>query len=820
MMLGGLLADARHATRIYVRTPLATGFAVGGLALAIACVAALLTLFSDLMLKPHSGYRDGRELITVGQTSGTRYMPLSYELVERIDQQVVSVQGMSGVYVVPLDLSYQGTKVQVPMELVSREFFPTLKPFVQMGRGFNEQDHQANAEPVAVLSHDAWGRYFGGDPGVLGQVVTVSGKPHLMSVSLKKDSGGAPSAPGEQSQSFRIVGVMAPASSGSFGTNTAVWLPYERASGFVAAGATSRRAPVLHAIGRLSAGASVDTVRDELSQRFKNPPPELGIQANNRLDTMEGVVQDVLGQRDAQQQVRLFLAGGVLLVLVAAANVSLFLLSRAPSRQRELSIRTAVGATLRRLMQQLVTEAAVLVFAATILGWMLSIWLAFLLQQQALLARAQWRTASAFDWRVLLMISACACLLTFLVALAPTLGLLNRSIAAGAKMTTARAGWGQRLAGTAQIAVAGVVVSAALAFGWHLHLMANADLGFRSSNVLVVSTRPKPGQVMATMTNSTDTAIRRARYRDVIERIPGVDSVGFGSSIPGRMAESVIRLESANAPEQLIDVPVAAADENFRRVLSMQLLQGSDLNEREQNSVLVNETFAKTLFGRSTVVGEVIASSGMTIAGVLKDAAFVHPSAEVRPMIFRTATPFSVREWILVSTQLSAVQLRQQLARYAESGDLDFEVADVEPLVDVWNRTLASDNARTALSGMTAAVVVLLAALGFYSTQTYLVSAGKREYAIRAAVGAGPKAIGRLVFSRALTMGAPGLGLAACLGLLAVEFLKEGFVTPLVRPVYVVVVAIVALIGLVLFTTWGPARHARSTEPAPLLRED
>ena len=121
---------------------------------------------------------------------------------------------------------------------------------------------------------------------------------------------------------------------------------------------------------------------------------------------------------------------------------------------------------------------------------------------------------------------------------------------------------------------------------------------------------------------------------------------------------------------------------------------------------------------------------------------------------------------------------------------------------------------------MTASLVVLLAALGFYGTQRYLVAAGRREYAIRASLGAGPRALGRLVVWRGLLLGLPGLVAGALLAFIIVAWLRDDYVSREISAVGVTVWVVIGLIGLLLAASLGPARAARHTRPAPLLRED
>jgi len=174
----------------------------------------------------------------------------------------------------------------------------------------------------------------------------------------------------------------------------------------------------------------------------------------------------------------------------------------------------------------------------------------------------------------------------------------------------------------------------------------------------------------------------------------------------------------------------------------------------------------------------------------------------------------------VIETSMTAAALRQELDRIVTSGDLEIPIADVLPLKKLRDNVLAADRARGALTIATAALVVLLSAFGFYGTQRYLVVAGRREYAIRASLGAGPDALGRLVMRRGFYLGIPGLVMGGLLSFIFCAWLRDGLVSRDVSP-GVVTIGVVAGLALLLFAaSLAPAKMARRTQPASLLRED
>jgi ABC-type antimicrobial peptide transport system permease subunit len=175
---------------------------------------------------------------------------------------------------------------------------------------------------------------------------------------------------------------------------------------------------------------------------------------------------------------------------------------------------------------------------------------------------------------------------------------------------------------------------------------------------------------------------------------------------------------------------------------------------------------------------------------------------------------------VLIRSTLPTAEVQQQLEGLAEVGGIEMTVNIVRSHAAARMQLIAADRARGFLTIGTATLVVLLAALGFYGTQRYLVTAGRREYAIRASIGAGPQALGRLVIRRGLMLGLPGLVLGAMLSLITVSWLRDDFVSRDVSALAVTAVVAAGLVLLLAAASFGPARQAMRTQPAPLLREE
>ena len=817
----GFFADCRHAVRLYIRTPGASLIAVLVLAVGMAFVGAFLSLYVDLALRPHPGFEQGARIATIARSDGTRLRRI-YFGIERIAEELAAV----GAFAAAIDLSAEvgPERESRTIEMVSAQFFDGLGPRLALGHGFERADHVPEAEPVAVISYRYWQDELGGDPGVLGTRLEIDREQRTMFMIGRDGELSMMEEPDRDAIAFRIVGVMAEALPGVAAPETALWLPLEGAGGLLLDQVDRSMQLTISAYIRRAPGVSMEALVGELDARAADEDSVFSLARGPRAVAIEGVVRDINVQRDAKRQLELFLAGSVLLALVAAANVSLFLLARAPGRRRELGIRIAVGARLNRLARQLASEASLLVAAAAVLGLMLSIWLGAYLRNLAFLRQAEWRDVSLLDWRVLALVGIFLLLLAVLVSLAPVLGLKRRGIAASSRQVAARATLAQRIAGTAQIAIAGALGGAAVAFGWYLGSLTLTDPGYATENryAIEISFAQNPNASVDDLRRALEQGlVESRRRRDAIEALPGIGAAALGRPIPGVQTDMRWgNVPDPSDPAREIEVREGAIDSHFVDVLGLTLIHGRAPEENEADVMLVNRTLARLLWGRDNVVGEILSSpvggQPREIVGVLEDLSFEHPSATVPPFAFVTGY---VLQTVVVETSLSAAALRRALAEVG-GGDFNIEAGNVRPLQGLRDELIAPDRARSLLTIATASLVVFLAAFGFYGTQRYLVAAGRREYAIRASLGAGPRALGRLVFRRGLLLSLPGLVVGGLLAFIAVAWLRDDLVSREISPALVTLCVVAGLSSLMLAASVGPAREAKRTQPAPLLRED
>ena len=805
----GLLADLTHSLRIYRRTPVASCLAVVALAVAMAFVTAFLSMYVDLVLRPHPGFERSGRIATVGQSGRRQLAGIPFGIVERMAAEMASIDtAVMSSAMTP----YIGPERElVLVERVSRGFFEGLQPRLVLGRGFREADHALDAEPVAVISYRLWRERFAADPDIIETTLDVA--------VARQDA-----------VPFRIVGVMNQAVPSLLAENTSLWIPLERAVPLFAGdeGPSLFNPSLPDVLGvtyvHRSPGVSAEAVASEFRSRYLGEDSPFSVGPGMTLDAIEGIVRDIDVHRAAKRQLQMFLAGSILLSLVAAANVSLFLLAREHGRRRELGIRMAVGARIVRLARQLATEASLLVLASAALGVLLSVWLADWLAGLSLLREAEWRDVTLLDWRVFVFVGGCLFALCALVSLTPILGIKKLGIAVASRRTAARASLTQRLVGTVQLAIAGTVSGAAIALGWHLGSLLVGNAGYETVDRYMVEGVGGP----IFNRDRSGTFVELARRREAIEAIPGVNAVAFGSPVPGEESPfpAIFRLPDPIDPATTLTFYFGSLEHQYIDLLGLTLIRGRAPENGEMNVALVNQSFAREAWGHDDIVGERLSgvlqfgNEGSEIIGVLEDMSFEHPLATVKPTVFATLGTPGIRTSAVIEARLSAAELKEELSRIASVGELEFEVGNVFPLKGMRNELIATDRARGFLTIASATLVVALAAFGFYGMQRYLVATGRREYAIRASLGAGPNAIGKLVIGRGLGLALPGLALAAMLAFIVVASLRGDFVSRSVSPAVVAVSVVVGFGLLLAAASLGPALQAMHTRPAPLLRED
>jgi predicted permease len=674
-----------------------------------------------------------------------------------------------------------------------------------IGRVFDHRDVAPGAPPVAVMNHRAWVTRFGADPGVIGRTLVLDGQP------------------------YTVIGVMPP----RFEWNIAdLWLPAALQRGDdpqTPRGTRAFQAHLRPGMTAAEAEAQLNVVgARRAAQRPNEYPPgfRFGI-----IPVVDWVVREFRGTLYT-------LFGAVsLLLVIACCNVANMLLARATSREREIAIRAAIGATRGRIVRQLFVESALLACGALAAGCLMAyggiVALAGYMPRQGV----PWETQIRLDRPVLLFALAAAAVATIGFGLFPALQSARRDVAAGANATGRATGGRRQTRMRAGLVVAQVALSMVLLLGAGLLMrtfvkLVRADLGFNPEHVLVAGIAFPPREQM-----SPEAQLQF--YRAAVERIrslPGISAAALTSATPpfGGFSSALEIPGSAVAPQSATLVTFASAE--LLETLGTSMRQGRGLSalevEKKHLVAVVNETFAKKYLGEAALGRSVrlsafstlpvpVADPTFLVVGVVRDIS--NQGLRELPMA-QVFVSFAFRPrglTLLVRTSDDPARLAGAVKREFQSLDARVALVEPAPLEAVLDRVLfARPRFSLLVLSIFACTGVLLVALGIYGVLAYTVSQQTREIAIRLALGGAPGHVVRMVLRLGLQMVAVGLivGVAASFGTNRLLQSELWGTTPTDPTTFGAGIFVTLAIGAVACLV--PARRAVRVEPMVALRHE
>jgi len=806
-----LLQDLRHAIRSLFRSPGFTVAAVLTLALGIGATSAIFSVVDAVLLKPF-GLPEENRLVTVWQDESARGGPETEWTGRSVfTQWQAGARGLDALSVIT-DWQPQvkiGDRPEtLPGALVSSGYFDVVGVQPAIGRGFLPEEDVEGNDRVLVLSHDLWQRRFGGDPTVVGSTLSVGGEPHI------------------------VVGVMPEGFHPPLLSQTELWSVIPTLGVGDDWGAY-----YLRTMGRLSpvtsmdmARASLERVMDRLGETHPADLADSGV-------TLEPLRETVVGPSRAP-----LLAGfgAVLLVLViACVNVANLVLVRAGDRQRELAVRTALGAGRATLLRQLLVESLVLVATGGAAGLLIGAWGIDLIRLSipAVMPRIE---TIGLDWTVVLFVVVVTLGSGVLFGLTPAL-LVSRSRLTGALHQGGRGGRGERPRLRAALVVAEVALGLALLVGAGLLVrsfdaLTRVDPGFRAEGVL-----------SGRMTFPSARFPERQRVAglvgvviDRLEARPDVASAGAVSVLPlsgGQIDVSFAVEGRLPEPGREPATDYRVATPGYFRTVGIPLVQGRLFTRSDDGAApkvaLINEELSERYFpgedpiGRRLRIGDVRSddSPWWTVVGVVgsvRDNALDRtPDSEV--YVPAAQQPARAMTLVVRSSGPPAAgveSLAEPLRAAVWAVDREQAISQVVPVEELVSGSLAPARFLAGLLGAFALLALVLAVVGVYGVMAYSVGRRTREIGVRMALGARPGDVLGLV----LRQGAVLAGLGLVVGLLVAYTLTESLgsllfgVSPHDPATFAVVAAVLA--ASVLAASALPARRAARVDPAVALEEE
>jgi predicted permease len=710
---------------------------------------------------------------------------------------------------------------------VTGNFFAVLGVNTLLGRTITEADDKVpGAHPVVVISHRYWQRRFASDPAIVGKSISVSG------------------------HTFTIIGVTPPEFFGAVvGEAPDLWAPMMMSEQISPGFPINQyfRNPVYPVLARLKPEVSEQRARTLLTQLLRQTAlEEIGLEIELwSPERQQALRQQTIAlvpasrglatlRRQFSEPLRILMAVVGLILLIACANVANLSLARATARRKEIAVRLALGASRFRLIRQLLTESLLLAGLGGALGLALAWWSNRFLLALMASGRNPISLNVALDARVLTFTAAASLLAGILFGLAPAWRATDVALTPALQDSSRSAGGGARLTAGKSLVVMQVALSLSLLISAGLFIRSlgklyTLDAGFKKENVLLVSTD-------ARMIGYQDKQIA-ALYQRLLERfktIPGVRSasLGWAGLLGGGWIKNLgtLHVQGRPAPPGPPRRPqVVGVGPDYFETVGMTILRGRSFTARDfdresgPRPVIVNETFARYLFGEEDPIGQRFgynaAGDESEIVGVVKDTkhsslrettqgAFYGPDFGNRDTTFQLRT---------VADPTRIIGAVRQAAREI---DANLPLYHIKTLATQVDESLVQERLISTLSGFFGLLSLLLAAIGLYGILAYAVSQRTREIGIRIALGAQPGAVLRMVLRQGLilTLFGVGFGLAASLG--ATRLLESQLfdVTP-TDPVTFVVVPIL-LLTVALLACLVPARRATNVDPLIAIRQE
>jgi len=812
--MNSLGRDLRYGARLLWRGPGFSAAALAALALGMGATCAIFSVVDAVLLKPLP-FRDPQRLLVIWENNHAQNLEKLYvapgNLLEWRNQSR-SLQALAAIWDVHVNLTGGPNGHIDPEELraerVSSNLFPLLGVQPAVGRAFSSEEDQPGRADYALLSHSLWQRRFGGDPSIAGKAIRL------------------------RDRSYTVVGVL-PAGFSVLDSAVDIWLPLD-IDPYDSHAAGMR---FLSVVARLQPGVNLDRARTEMEAIGRRLE-----QANPALDrgwrpSLSPLREELVG--DVRPALLVLLAAVGSLLLMACVNVANLLLARGGTRQKEIAIRTAMGAGRGRILAQLLSESVLLALAGGAFG------LALARGVVALVARlgpaSIPRLAEArIDARLFLFALGISVATGILFGMAPAIQIsganLNQALRlVGRGGTTGRSARMVRNAlVVAEVALAVVVlIGAGLLIRSFLSLR-SADPGFRPSGLLTLRVPLAGGRNAAPNR-------RIAFFQQVTDRVatlPGVRSVGAVSGLPltglGGGSAFAVHGRPAPAPEQRPIGLLRSVHSAYFRTMGIPLVAGRLFTDSDTSQappvIVVNQALARRFWPQGNPVGGrlvVDAQNGSVaeIVGVVGDVKPERIEGPDWPTIYcaYAQSPFTSMT-IVVRTAgpkgASPLSLASAVEREVHHLDPDQPVADVRSMEDVVDRAIAGARFNTVLLGVFALIAFLLAAVGIYGVISCDVSERTHEIGIRVALGAQPGDVLKLVLGQGALLA--GCGIAA--GMVAAFALTRLMATMLfgVKPsdAYTFAAIPVLLGAVALAASYLPSRRALALDPVTALRHE
>jgi putative ABC transport system permease protein len=820
--------DMRYGLRVMAKKPGFTFIAIITLALGIGANTAIFSVVNAVLLRPLP-YRQPEQLVKVLQaapSSEKNAAPTiwSYPRFEVLRDHSQSFAAVAACSQSAFNLTCSDVPERLQSEMVSASYFPLLGIEPVVGRAFTEEeDRKGSAQTVAVLGYALWQRRFGGDPQAIGKTIELD------------------------KHAFTIVGVMPAGFNGQQGT-AQVWIPITDAPLLRYPRVLSNAMNYwFEVVARLNPDVTIAQAQQEMLnvteqiERIYPSPSEQGPGGAGLPVITLKLWRDANVDPAIRRSFFILLAAAGFVLLIACANIANLLLARAVSREREIAIRLAVGASRAQIIRQLLTESAMLALIGGGIGLLIAMWGVDLLTNFKPSDDAQFwssytRTFDFFrihlDGRVLAFNFLLALVTGIIFGMAPALQASRPNLNEALKETAGSSAAGfrpQRRLSRRSLLVAGqitlsfvLLASAGLMIKSLLRLQA-ISLGFAPAGVTTMSLNGR--------------GVKREFYQQLLERVqamPGVESASIGSTAPLLGYTSMTIMDIKGQPSgQPTFIGLHSVSPDYFATLGIRMIRGRGFTEQDRigapRTAVINRAAAERYFADEDAIGKRIkpyvdpeypnAEEFIEIVGIVDDVKYAKIEEVVGPDVYLSSLqPTDQASTLIVRSSLNTAPLIAAIRREALALDKNVPLTRILTMAERSAEVTSRTRFIALLLGLFAGLALLLSAIGIYGVMAYSVVVRTREIGIRMALGARPVDVFRLVMQEGTILIVAGLvaGLGAAYAatrLLASELYNVSATDPMTFALIVLLLA-----GAALLACYLPARRATKVDPMVALR--
>ncbi len=813
-MFDRLIRNIRHGVRNLAARPGFTMTAVLTLAMGIGASTTLFSVINTLLLSPVRGIGAPQDLVELGGThDGHGFQTFSYPDFEDFSARAKSFAALFAYRLEALNVGTAGLPQRAMGLLVSGNYFDALEVPAWRGRLLGTNDARAGSPPVAVATYAAWQKYFNGDAAVIGKSVSINGHAFtLVGVAPREFRGTIALI----SPEFYI-----PVTQRPLLLPSSRRLLDQRGSSWLTVGA--RLAP-----GTTPAVAQTQLagISSQLAIEYPPPPREDDARNGVTVTPLRGVPGEMRGGLMAFSGLLFALIS--LILLVACVNVASMLLARGESRRHDIAVRFALGASRRHVLAQLLTEAALLSFAAGATGILLSIWTCRLLAHVHLPTPVPIAIDIPVSANAMGFALACSAITALVFGLLPALRASRRTPKAGNALVGRQITAGRsRLAGAlvvAQVAFTMVLLVSGGLFARALQRAAAIDPGFDPQQVLAADFNLEPS-------GYDKTRLRQAQQQliEQVGSIPGVRRAALAAMVPmdlSHMTFGSFRATKGSAQPLTPDVNVVSPD--FFATLGIRM-QGRAFDSHDVQAsarvCVVNTTLAHELAPDGDVLGRSFPFDSdndaltLTVVGVVPDGKYASLGESTQPFMFLPLAQWpSAQTSLIVATTLPAGAFATQLRGALRAVDPLLPASQVRPMTDVLSLSLLPQRIAGMVSIALGVIGLLLVAIGLYGLIAMYVARRTREFGVRIALGASPRRVRGDVMRRGTRLLVIGLLVGTALSTGCAMLISSLLFGTSLADGSVFLIAAVVLAATTLIACWLPARRAAGIAPIEALR--